>query len=229
MNLRVLDPQRVPGTSAAGSMRSASSHWVLFWRDLWNPGTAARAFTLEDWVGALEDLQLTGTRASTAGQPVSDATEARTALSELRRLSGLTWEQLARVFDVSRRTLHFWASGKPLNAANEERLRRVFALLRRADRGSAQANRAMLLTDQGGTVPIDLLAAGRYDEFLQLVGAGRGPQTLVRKPLSSEAREARTPLPPEELIDALQDRVHRDVGRGRAARTVRSKRRGPKR
>lgn len=38
------------------------------------------------------------------------------------------------------------------------------------------------------------------------------------RPLSKAARDARRPLPPEELIDAHQDRIHRDVGRGRAVR-----------
>ena len=45
-------------------------------------------------------------------------------------------------------------------------------------------------------------------------------------PLSEKARAARRPLPVDELRDALQDRVHRDPGRARAARTVRGPRRG---
>src|SRR2546428_13805112 len=34
------------------------------------------------------------------------------AIMELRRLSGMTWEQLASLFEVTRRTVHFLASGK---------------------------------------------------------------------------------------------------------------------
>lgn len=58
-------------------------------------------------------------------------------------------------------------------------------------------------------------------------GSGRssGRHNLELLPLSREAQEARKPPPPEELIDALRDRVHRDIGRGRAAQTVRSKQR----
>ncbi len=54
-------------------------------------------------------------------------------------------------------------------------------------------------------------------------GAGVNKRPRLR-PLSKEAADARRPLPPEMLIDALHDRVHRDVGRGRAAKTVRVKR-----
>jgi DNA-binding transcriptional regulator YiaG len=41
------------------------------------------------------------------------------AVNELRKLSGLTWEQLATLFNVSRRSVHFWASGQSLTSANE--------------------------------------------------------------------------------------------------------------
>lgn len=45
-----------------------------------------------------------------------------------------------------------------------------------------------------------------------------------RVELSAAAKATRKPLPPEDLIDARHDRVHRDRGRFRAARTVRIKR-----
>ena len=57
-------------------------------------------------------------------EATADAENTRQAISELRRISGLTWEQLGELFEVSRRSVHFWASGKPLNAANEQRLMR---------------------------------------------------------------------------------------------------------
>ena len=54
--------------------------------------------------------------------------------------------------------------------------------------------------------------------FLQCCNRGR---TAYQTPLSAEAEEARRPPPPEELVGALQDRVHYDVGRLRAARSIR--------
>lgn len=84
----------------------------------------------------------------------------------------------------------------------------------------------MLLHDRDGVIPLDLLAEKKYGDFIQRVGRGPGRRHIEMTPLSQEAREARKPLPPEQLIDALQDRVHRDPGLGRAARTVRTMRRG---
>ncbi len=40
------------------------------------------------------------------------------------------------------------------------------------------------------------------------------------KPLSKEEQTARRPPKPEDLVDARQDPIHRDVGRSRAARSV---------
>lgn len=43
------------------------------------------------------------------------------------------------------------------------------------------------------------------------------------KPLSPEALELRKPIPWYMLLGALQERVHRDIGSGRAAKVVRVK------
>jgi transcriptional regulator with XRE-family HTH domain len=147
------------------------------------------------------------------------------ALARVRGLSGLTWKQLARLFSMTRRSIHFWASGKPMRPANEEHLRRVLSVLEQVDRGDPATNRALLLTPRRGVVPLDVLAERRYTEFLSLVGPGPARSAPRPKPLSSEARRARRPLAPSELLGAEQDRIHRDVGRGRGV-AVAGKKRG---
>ncbi len=227
MSLQAIDTSATLPTSAEGAMRAAPSPQLIFVPgSLSTLGTAARSLSIEEWRGSLLGPSGTSSWIWTSGGREQEPLDTGAAISELRRLAGLTWEQLARVFGVARRSLHFWASGKPINATNEERLRRLLAVLRQADRGSAQENRVMLLRDHDGMIPIDLLTAGWYDEFLVFVGTGRGRRRIDLTPLSREALEAREPLPPVELVDSLQDRVHRDVGRGRAARTARSKPRG---
>lgn len=52
------------------------------------------------------------------------------AIRELHDYSGLTWEQIAKLFGVSRRAVHLWASGGRLSAANEELLLRITGLVR---------------------------------------------------------------------------------------------------
>lgn len=148
------------------------------------------------------------------------------AISELRRVSGLTWEQLGQLFEVSRRSIHFWASGKRLNAGNEARLMRVLAAVRDTDRGDSRSNRAALFEATAGTTPFDLLVSQRFAEARALLGKGIGRRAPEPAELSQKAKDARKPLRPEELVDAKHDRVHSDRGRARSARAVRSKRRG---
>ncbi|WP_156040808.1 XRE family transcriptional regulator [Chondromyces apiculatus] len=158
---------------------------------------------------------------TTSGALVHVAAPAGAAIGELRRRSGLTWDQLARLFNVSRRSMHFWASGKPMASSNEEHLQRLLAVVRKVDRGSASANRAVLLgVREDGSLPFDLLAAGDYDRVLALLGPGESPRVSPPK-ISAEARVARAPRPPEELVDALHDRIHREGGTARAAKSVR--------
>ena len=153
----------------------------------------------------------------------SDATSQ--AISELRRMSGLTWEQLGQLFGVSRRSVHFWASGRPMNAVHERRLFEILDIVRQADHGDARRNRAALLAVSAGRAPFDLLVAGAFNEARARLGRGEADGRVEPGDLDASARAERTPLPPEDLIDAMNDTVHRDVGGGRAARTVRNLRR----
>lgn len=48
-------------------------------------------------------------------------------------------------------------------------------------------------------------------------------QNFSLSPLSEDARKARMPLKPEDLVGALHDPVHRDVGRARTVKATRVK------
>jgi len=147
------------------------------------------------------------------------------AVAEIRRLSGLTWKQLGDLLGVSRRSAHFWASGKPLSAANEARLMQVLDIIREGYRGDARSTRAALFHATEGLTPFELLASERFVEARKLLGKG-AKRLAARTALDPAARAARRPPSPEEMVDALNDQIHRDIGKGRAARTVRNKRSG---
>jgi len=161
-------------------------------------------------------IQQTATGASALkAKPVANA------VSELRRLSGLTWDQLGRLFNVTRRAVHFWASGGRMSPTNEERLQRILGLMRTVDRGSANENRALLLSIlDDGSLPFDRLAAGDYARVLELLGPSEVRRTSPL-PQSPEMLAARAPLSPEALVGALPDRIHRDRGKIRVAKSVR--------
>lgn len=145
------------------------------------------------------------------------------AISELRRISGLTWEQLGQIFGVTRRSVHFWASGKPLNSTNEARLMRVLDVIREAYRGDARNTRAALFQVTDSSTPFDLLTVERFEEARELLGKGVSRSVTHLTKLSGAETAARRPRPPDELVGALQNRVHRDEGKSRGAKAVRNK------
>lgn len=162
---------------------------------------------------------------STVHDAVQEHVSTRQQIHELRRLSGLSWDQVAQLFEVSRRSIHFWASGESLSRTNEKRLASLLDVVRSADRGSAAATRSALLSVNDGVSPFDLLVNQHYDVARTVLGTGSPQPRPPRSVLSPEAAAARLPMRPEELLDALQDNVHKELGGVRVVRTVRSTRR----
>jgi transcriptional regulator with XRE-family HTH domain len=159
-------------------------------------------------------------------RPSSPRSTKGNAIYELRRLSGLTFEQLAKLFGVSRRTIHFWASGRTLSADNGERVLRTLDVVRGAWRGDAHTTREAILSPEDGCSPFDLLQQGKYDEARERLGSPLGHMVSSRPSVPKATLEARRPIPPGDLVDARHDRIHSDPGRSRGVRTVRSKQRG---
>lgn len=198
----------------AGSLLPATSSNV-------NPRILERAEVME------ADATSSGTVAisePTEMVEISLRESTRAALAELRRRAGLTWDQMARLFDVSRRSVHFWASGKPMTAEHEEHLHRLLAVVHGTNR-SADALRAALLSVVDGEQLLELLVARRYDAVAVALGVSDAREPKSRTPLSARAQEVRRPLPPEDLVVDEGDRSYPIEGRGHPVH-ARSKDRG---
>ena len=201
-------------TSAGGPMRQIGAQVVVIALAV-GPVASTTAATL-----AFVAPSIAG-QTSAGSIPRTVATEA--AVLELRRRSGLTWDQLARLFQVSRRAVHLWASGKIMNPKNQEHLQRLLAFIRQIDRGTAASTRVQLFTATAdGRIPFDLLIAGQYEMAAGSIGMGVAPRVSPPS-LSMSAATARAPRPPYELLGALQDRVHKESVTVRAARSVRAR------
>jgi hypothetical protein len=86
------------------------------------------------------------------------------ALFDLKSQSALTWDELAKLFSVSPRSLHHWMNGKPLTAENELKLARLRAFIFAINKVDRLQVRATLLspTFVGRTV-FDLLRSGEFE------------------------------------------------------------------
>ena len=77
---------------------------------------------------------------------VPDLSATAKVMQEMHDKSGLTWDELARIFGVSRRSLHHWARGGRLNAYNSRRLQRVYEVVVGLDAGDADQTRLQLIS-----------------------------------------------------------------------------------
>ena len=143
------------------------------------------------------------------------------AIMEIRRRSGLTWEGVGDLFDVSRRSVHHWANGKPVTAGHDRTIRSMLAAIRYLDRGDRTSTRALLLTVDPATQvsPLDLLKDGRFDEAMGHIAGVRAP-VPHRTPLSRATWDARRPPAPVLLLGAEQERPEIPA----KVRTVRARR-----
>lgn len=209
------------GTSAAGSMLARSLGILISASGpLAVPGTCVWDM---EWHTAQGGVQEEGTTAGLSEQQIGLKPS---PIMELRRLSGLTWEHLAQLFSVSRRSLHFWASGKAQNSQNEVLLSRILSTVKKIYRGSAKATKTALLSaHERGEIPFDLLKEHKFDQVISLLGHGVAVQNTPLR-ISEESRLAKKPLSPEFLVDAIQDRIPQDDVKIRTDRRKRiSKRR----
>jgi len=77
------------------------------------------------------------------------------AVLDLRAESGLTWDQLGRLFGVSRRAVHLWASGKRMNSRNIELLGTLRTIVDGAPVKDPDSRRMWLFApDRDGRSPI---------------------------------------------------------------------------
>ena len=226
MTLIALQDTREASTSAAGSIHGvaleAARAALLITTSLSGPATANThgLGSMAMWA----NIALCAERTATG--PIGrigelSAESGAEAILEIRRRSGLTWEELGDLFEVSRRSVHHWANGKPMSARHDRMIRRMLSAVRHLDRGDRERNRAVLLNiDNGMSVSkFDLLRDGRFAEAMG--GADSVPELeLQRIPLSSIAWEVRQPQAPALLLEAEQDRPEIPA----KARAVRPKR-----
>lgn len=82
----------------------------------------------------------------TQDEPVADTS---LAVRDLHEMSGLTWEQIARLFGVSRRAVHAWANGSRMSASNLETLEELRTLVETVPASNVEERRTLLLLGRG--------------------------------------------------------------------------------
>ncbi|OKH85030.1 hypothetical protein EB75_01450 [Mycobacterium sp. ST-F2] len=111
----------------------------------------------------------------------------REEISWVKANSGLTWDQLGKVFGVSRRAVHMWSNGGRLNESNARRLREFSAIVKE------------IQATISGVTPDDVRA-----KLLDVGTDGMSVVDRLRRERSSGATWG-MPVGPEHLIDAIRE------------------------
>lgn len=116
----------------------------------------------------------------------------QSVVAEIKRLSGLTWENIADILGVSPRSVHLWRAGGQMAETKRQRSGSLLSFLRFIDRGLGETNRALILdnSDEGMTV-LAMLIAGEHERAKMVVGAGQSrPASFASIPKEARRRTA---------------------------------------
>lgn len=137
------------------------------------------------------------------------------AIREVKATSGLTWQQIASIFEVSPRTMHNWADGSGIDSVHESQLRKVLDVIECGGNHSPVLNRRFLVSVlPSGRTPLELLAAGEYASVKAAMVAysSRSHQNLASGDMLSGRGQT---LPVAVQMNALQDSASDTPLRGR--------------
>lgn len=145
--------------------------------------------------GELAPLPVDSPPARTAN--TTEATAHRSDREEIvwiKEHSGLTWDQLGKVFGVSRRAVHMWANGGRLNEANAQRLREFASIVERLE------------AETPGATPEEIRA-----RLNQIEADGYSVVGRLRQEHSGGPSWG-APFGPERLVDAIRGPLRARAG-----------------
>lgn len=101
------------------------------------------------------------------------------SVRSLRDRSGLTWDELAYVFGVSRRTLYNWSTGGKVSAPHAQAIAAVVRTVHQMDTGSPQLTRSRLLAPSEDGTTIYTRLAQQQSVPPTISGPAYGPDELL--------------------------------------------------
>lgn len=116
-----------------------------------------------------------------APQPVQALAVAE-MLRVIRRRTALTWDHLASIFGVSRRSLHHWANGQTVAAENQHKVKELHERVLRFGTEPAFLARATILQEHS-IAPEEARSTGRSEPIM----------VADQTPLKSKTRVSKSP------------------------------------
>lgn len=170
------------------------------------------------WAPSRTSAEPIGSELATASPEAVESTAA--SISGIRQLGNLTWDETAKLFGVSRRTVHHWAGGRPAAADQERKINRLYGALRTLNGRAPTELRAQLMSSlRPGELYFDRLCQGDLNVVASLLAA-YPEKRVARRPSVLQVANYRLPSP-LAFTDALQDRPILSVGKALPSKGVR--------
>lgn len=124
----------------------------------------------------------------------------------IRQIANLTWDETAKMFGVTRRTVHLWANGRHPSGDQERKLNRILGILSpHQNTGPSLLRERLMASARPGTLFFDLLCNDEFEDFQNLFSSESEQKQYLPPSLRLET-QAYAPPSPILLLDALQDR-----------------------
>lgn len=88
-------------------------------------------------------------------------------VESLRQMSGLTADQIGRLFGVSRRSVQNWVAGARMSSGNQERLSRIISVVKELGATPEERKRKLLDSSSGPSIFHGLVAELKQQSILQ--------------------------------------------------------------
>jgi hypothetical protein len=166
------------GTAVIGSivLGSGEPHPVII---TWLPRTEVSPNTSVPWNAAASTSAVPGIGAWPLVH-ITPSSRSPTALAEIKRVTGWSWDRIARILGCTRQAVHGWILGREVNAVNAERIARLRATLAFVSRETSENTRELLDAPTGdGRIVADLLADQEFSKVRELLGAGSGMRDVT--------------------------------------------------
>ena len=198
----------LPSTAPERASEPVGTIWGIFARGF-NIGTGSERIWIQEQ--RVEVVIAQKVCAGTSLAPVC-------TLRRIRRISGLTWEELSTAMDVSKRTLHLWDAGQALSQKHLQHLHRVAGLMERLDKGNPVHLRNLLLKDLGDQNALTLLKEGQFKQVEMQLGTEKAYPSFSELP----EKDFRARIPRGVSLASYQEDQKVQIVRGKPLKSVKA-------
>jgi hypothetical protein len=146
-------------------------------------------------------------------------------LSEIKRITGFSWDRVGAMLGCTRQTVYNWTQGEAVKPENARQVASLHEALKHIDRGGQVETVAVLESTVNGRSIMDMLTAGEHQAAMRLARKGSGRQTSGWTPMQAQKPSGRQDHWTDRVAAQAEDTVDDGSGFGPTVIVKKAKRR----